>query len=61
MNQQSRGKVWTREGMDRGVRTREFNHNTPPMKHLASALTDENLLSGDQSADSEQEEVHFIF
>ena len=47
--------------MDRGVRTREFNHNTPPMKRLASALTDENLLSGDQSADSEPEEVHFIF
>ena len=47
--------------MDRGVRTREFNHNTPKMKRLASALTDENLLSGDQSTDSEQEEAHFIF
>ena len=46
--------------MNRGVRTRWFNHNAPPTKRLASAVTDENLSSDDQSSDSEQEEDHFI-
>lgn len=50
------GKEWIEE-----LELENLTHNTPPMKRLASALTDENLLSGDQSADSEQEEVHFIF
>ena len=35
----------TRGGMNRGVKTRGFNHNAPPTKRLASAITDESLSS----------------
>ena len=45
MNQQSRGRVRTRGGMNRRVRTRGFNHNAPPTKQLTSAITDESLSS----------------
>ena len=58
MNQQSRGRVWTREGMNRGVRTR-FSHNASPTKP-ASVVADEKLSSDDQRADSEQEEDRSI-
>ena len=60
INQQSKDRVWTRGGMNRGGRTWGFNHNAPPTKWLAFAVTDENLSSDDQSSDSEQEEDHFI-
>ena len=43
MNQQSRGRVRARGGINRGVRTREFNRNPPPTRRLASAVTVENL------------------
>ena len=45
--------------MNREVRTRWFNHNAPPTKRLASAVTDENLSSDDQSSDSEQQRRSF--
>ena len=60
MNQQSKGRVQTRGRMNRGVKTRGFNHNAPPTKRLVSAVTDENLSSDDQSSDSEQEEDRSI-
>ena len=52
-NQQSKGRVWTRLGLNQGIRTWGFNHIARPMEQLASAVTDENQ-SYDQSSDSEQ-------
>ena len=60
MNQQSGGRVQTRGGMNRGVGTQGFNHNAPLTKWLASAVTNDNLSSDDQSSDSQQEEDHSI-
>ena len=52
-----RGGVRVREGRSRGIRTRGGNNNMPPSKRLASNITNDDLSSGDQSSDSEENVV----
>ena len=55
--QRIKGGVHVRGGRSRGIRTRGGNNNMPPSKRLPSDITDDDLSSGDQSSDSEENVV----
>lgn len=55
MNSQLRGRVRTKRGRIRSVKTRESKQIAPPRKRLASVLIDEDQSSDVQSSGSEKE------